>query len=125
MTPLLIKAIIFITSALIFYTVGVWSEKVQGTLKKWHLILFYLGLICDTLGTTFMSQIAGDFSLNLHSVTGTLAILLMLAHAIWATVVLRKNDEVQLAKFHKFSIIVWLIWLVPYFVGMLIGMGII
>ncbi len=125
MSPLLLKAIIFITSALLFYTVGVWSEKIQGTLKPWHLILFYLGLICDTLGTLFMGQIAGDFSFNLHSITGTLAIILMLIHAIWATIVLRKNNQKQLAQFHKLSIVVWFIWLVPYFVGMLIGMGVI
>ncbi len=125
MTPLLMKAIVFITSALIFYTIGVWAEKIQGKLKVWHLVLFYLGLICDTLGTTFMGQIAGDFALNLHSVTGTLAIILMLIHAVWATIVLTKKDEKKMETFHKFSIIVWLIWLVPYFVGMLIGMGII
>lgn len=30
---MLIYAIIFITLALVFYTIGVWSEKLQGTLK--------------------------------------------------------------------------------------------
>lgn len=123
MTPLLIKAIVFITAALVFYTIGVWSEKLQGKLKAWHLILFYLGLVCDTLGTGYMSQIAGGFDLSLHSITGALAIGLMLVHAIWATVVLIRQDTQKMAKFHRFSIIVWAIWLIPYFVGMLIGIG--
>ena len=49
---MLVYAIISITSALIFYTIGVWSEKKQGELKIWHLLVFYLGLVFDTLGTT-------------------------------------------------------------------------
>ncbi len=108
---MLIYAVISITLALIFYTVGVWSEKKQGELKKWHLIIFWIGLVFDTLGTTIMGKIAGSgFGINFHSVTGLLAILLMLFHALWATIVLKKNDEKAKASFHKFSIVVWTIW---------------
>ncbi len=121
---MLLSAIITITLALVFYTVGVWAEKLQGGLKKWHLVVFYLGLIFDTTGTTLMSQLAeGGFNLNFHGVTGLIAILLMLFHAVWATVVLVKNDEIAKQNFHKFSILVWLIWLVPYISGMVVGMG--
>jgi uncharacterized repeat protein (TIGR03987 family) len=120
---MLIYAVISITLALIFYTVGVWSEKKQGELKKWHLIIFWIGLVFDTLGTTIMGKIAGSgFGINFHSVTGLLAILLMLFHALWATVVLKKNDEKAKASFHKFSIVVWAIWLIPFLSGMFYGM---
>ena len=47
----------------------------------------------------------------------------MLFHALWATWVLYKNDENKKATFHKFSIVVWTIWLIPYFIGMMLGMG--
>lgn len=81
---MLIFAIVFITAALIFYTVGVWSEKKAGILKPWHLILFWFGLACDTTGTTLMTQLSGgSFQFNLHGVTGALAIMLMIFHAIW------------------------------------------
>ena len=121
---MLIYAIIFISLALVFYSVGVWSEKVQGNLKKWHLITFWIGLIFDTLGTTLMSEIANDgFKLNFHGVTGVIAIALMLFHAIWATKVLLKNDPAQKKSFHKFSILVWFIWLIPYISGMVFGMS--
>lgn len=120
---MLIYAIITITLALVFYTIGVWSEKIQGELKKWHLVLFYIGLIFDTTGTTIMSQIAnGGSLLSFHGITGLLAILLMLFHAIWATVVLVRNDEKAKASFHKLSIIVWLIWLIPFISGAVFGM---
>jgi len=119
---MLIYAIITISSALLFYTIGVWSEKLQGKLKKWHLAVFYLGLIFDTTGTTLMSKIAKEgFKLNFHGITGLLAIVLMLIHAVWATVVLAKNNEKAKADFHRFSIIVWIIWLIPFLSGAIFG----
>ena len=123
MSPLLISAIVFMTLALAFYTIGVFGEKKQGTLLKWHLVVFWIGFICDTTGTTIMSKIAkGGFSLNLHGITGLIALLLMAFHAIWATIILVKKDEKAKRVFHEFSIIVWAIWLIPYILGMIIGM---
>lgn len=123
MEPILMRAVIFITLALIFYTIGVWSERIQGRLKPWHLALFYFGLICDALGTSFMSKISDSSLFTLHGITGLLAIVLMFIHAVWATVVLSKKDEQKIIQFHKFSIIVWIIWLIPYFIGMFLGMS--
>ena len=121
---MLMYAVISITSALIFYTAGVWGEKINGELKKWHLAAFCLGLACDTLGTTLMGKIAGSgFDLNFHGVTGLLAILLMLFHAVWAALVLAKGDEKKRADFHRLSITVWGIWLVPFISGALFGMA--
>lgn len=123
MEPVLIRAVVFITLALIFYTIGVWSERIQGHLKPWHLVLFYFGLICDTLGTTFMSQLSDASFLSAHGLTGIIAIVLMFIHAVWATIVLIKNDTERIKNFHKFSIVVWGIWLIPYLIGMLFGMS--
>lgn len=122
---MLISAITTITLALILYTIGVWSEKIQGTLKAWHVGIFYAGLIFDTIGTTLMSKIAKThFTFNFHGITGLLAILLMLFHAVWASVVLKKNDNNLKLKFHKLSIVVWFIWLVPFVSGAIFGMKI-
>lgn len=120
----LIMAIITITLALVFYTIGVFSERRSGTLKGRHVITFWIGLVFDTTGTTIMSQMAkGQGLLSPHGITGALAIILMLFHALWATVVFRKSDERKLQNFHKLSIVVWCIWLVPYVLGMIIGMS--
>jgi uncharacterized repeat protein (TIGR03987 family) len=121
---MLVFAIISITTALIFYTIGVWSEKWQGKLKKWHFIMFCLGLVFDTLGTTLMSELADNgFELNFHGVTGLLAIVLMFVHALWAAIVLMKNNEKSRNNFHRFSIVVWIIWLIPFISGAMLGMA--
>ena len=74
MSILLIMAIIFMTLALVFYTIGVFAEKKSGSLLKWHALIFW------------------------------------------------KNDRAK-KTFHKFSIIVWSIWLIPYIIGIYIGMN--
>ena len=116
-------ASIVITLALVFYTIGVWSERLAGRLKPWHLVFFWLGLVCDTVGTGMMFDFAGGLTFDVHGLTGLLAILLMLVHAIWATVVLARRDERWIRDFHKFSIVVWAIWLVPYFSPMVMAIG--
>ncbi len=123
MSGLLLGAIVSMILALTFYTIGVFSERKAGTLLPWHAIVFWLGFVFDTTGTTLMSKIAGSgFEFNLHGVTGLIALLLMAFHAVWATVILvRKNKGAQ-QNFHKFSIVVWGIWLIPFVIGMFIGM---
>lgn len=125
MTPLLMKAVIAITLALVFYTIGVWSEHRARVLKPVHLAFFWLGLCMDTAGTMMMSRMAEGVSGGLsgaHGVTGLIAIILMMVHAVWATVVLWRKDEKAMHTFHRFSVAVWLIWLVPFVLGMMMGM---
>jgi uncharacterized repeat protein (TIGR03987 family) len=122
MDKTLLYAIVFINLACLTYTVGVWSEKIQGTLKTWHAIVFWLGLIFDTIGTTEMSLISGSLvKFNFHGMTGLAAILLMLFHAAWASVVLIRKNEKMIKGFHRFSIFVWIIWLIPMISGMIFG----
>ena len=113
-------AVMIINLALLFYSIGVWSERLQGRLKAWHTAFFWVGLVCDTLGTGMMFDYVGGMSYDIHGYSGLLAIVLMLIHAVWATVVLLKRDEKMVVNFHKFSVLVWLIWLIPYFSPMLL-----
>ena len=78
----------------------------------------------DVSGTLAMGKLSKDpFNLlDLHTLTGQIALWLMFVHAIWATYVVRKGSESSRIKFHRYSIIVWLIWLIPYFGGMIMGM---
>lgn len=111
-----------ITLALVFYTAGVFAERRAGALKPRHLALFYLGLACDTMGTSVMANISAGAGANpFHAITGALALVLMLVHAGWATVALVRGSESARAQFHRLSIAVWLFWLVPYACGVLMG----
>ena len=118
---ILLLAIVTITLALVFYSAGVWAEKIKGYLKVWHLLLFWAGLTFDTTGTILMSAITEQSTFDIHSLSGILSILLMALHAMWATIVLIRKQEQMMYTFHKFSIVVWLIWLVPYMTGVVLN----
>ena len=109
------SAMIIITSALAFYSIGVWSERISGRLKPWHLLFFVFGLICDTVGTGMMFAFVGGMQFDVHGISGLTAIILMIVHAAWASWVLLKKDENAITNFHKFSLFVWIVWLIPYF----------
>lgn len=121
----LIAAICVISSALIFYTIGVWGERLQKKLRFWHLIFFLLGLLADTIGTGLMEHIARLTHLHdeVHTVTGIIAILLMFVHAMWAIWTYTKGSEKAKEHFNRFSIVVWIIWLIPYCIGVYLGMS--
>lgn len=121
----LIMATTAITLALVFYTAGVFSERHAGKLKLPHLLMFWAGLAFDTTGTTIMTMMAQssglESGLGVHGITGALAIVLVLVHAGWATVTYVRHNAKGEANFHKFSTLVWLLWLVPYIIGLLVG----
>ncbi len=116
---------ILITLALVFYSLGIWAERIVKYLKGWHVAAFWAGFLFDVSGTWTMRIIA-TAKVNvsiMHAITGQIAIWLMFAHAVWATWVIIKGSENVREKFHRFSLLVWLVWLVPYFGGMLLGMS--
>jgi uncharacterized repeat protein (TIGR03987 family) len=124
MTPFMILSTTLITLALVFYSLGVWAERMARYLKAWHVAAFWTGFAFDVSGTLAMTKLStGPFDLlALHTLTGQIALWLMLAHAVWATYVVQKGSEKVRTGFHRYSLIVWLIWLVPYFGGMFMGM---
>lgn len=117
------SASIIMAAALVFYSIGVWSERISGQLKPWHLIFFVLGLTCDTWGTGMMFEMVGGMNFDIHGITGLIAIVLMLVHAVWAFIVIIKKDEKAIYNFHRFSVAVWFFWLIPYFSPMFFAMA--
>lgn len=124
-TKFLIMAIVVISSALVFYTVGVWSERLQRGLRLWHVVAFLLGVTADIVGTSLMEHIAKLTHQHneLHAITGFTAVILMIIHAVWAVFTYWKGSPKAKQNFSRFSIVVWCIWLIPYFIGVYIGMS--
>lgn len=122
---LFLMSFILITMALIFYSIGVWSERMSRYLKRWHVVCFWTGFVFDVSGTLAMHRMAeGRFNIfELHTLTGQIALWLMLIHSVWATQALRQGTEKARSSFHHYSLFVWLIWLIPYFGGMALGMS--
>ena len=114
-------AILLMFAALTFYSVGVWASVLASRMRPWHAACFWGGFVFDTAGTDIMRHLAGGLHWSLHTATGAAALLLMLAHAIWATRVLVKGHERTIRGFHRFSVAVWAIWLIPFVTGLVLG----
>ena len=122
MSRLFILAATTISLAFVFYTIVVFAERHNGVLKKWHTAIFWLGFAFDTTGTTLMGKLAvTGFRLDFHGITGMIALSLMAFHALWATAIILRDNEEAKQRFHKFSIFVWAIWLIPYIGGIFVG----
>lgn len=114
---------VIMSLALVFYTTGVVAERAERNLRGWHVIVFWLGLTCDGYATVLMNRLVagGQEPGIIHSVTGTSAFTLMAVHATWATWVLLRGSQQSRTRFHRYSIVVWAVWLVPYLGGMIAG----
>ncbi|MEE9461510.1 MAG: hypothetical protein V3V53_06745 [Bacteroidales bacterium] len=61
---MLIASIVLITLALVFYSAGIWAERIAGLLRPWHVVTFWTGFVFDVSGTLAMHKIAeGRFDL--------------------------------------------------------------
>lgn len=117
MSPILTGAVVGILLAAGLYSVAVFAERRAGVLRPWHLVVFWLGFAVDTTATTLMSMVTGGFNMDIHGILGVSAILIMFVHSVWATVVLVRKDEVAAAQFHRFSLAVWVLWMITLVTG--------
>lgn len=123
MPRLELAAVVLITLALLAYSIGVWAERVGKYLEGWHVVAFWTGFAFDSAGTIAMDLLEPGIDwTSSHTITGQIALWLMLAHAIWATRVVKAGTESAKIRFHRFSLVVWTIWLVPFIGGMFLGM---
>lgn len=117
MSPMVIAAVVGILLAAVLYTIAVFAERRAGELKARHLVLFWAGFAVDTTATTLMSIIAGGIEHDLHGFLGVGAIVVMLVHSVWATIVLVMRHERMIRQFHKLSLAVWALWMVTLVTG--------
>jgi uncharacterized repeat protein (TIGR03987 family) len=121
MPPIVRAAVLLMFAAFTLYSVGVWAVVLTKRLQPWHAGLFWGGFLLDTAGTELMRRLAGGFQWNLHTATGAAALLLMLGHALVASIVLLRKDEQMLRTFYRISLTVWGIWLIPFITGLIMG----
>jgi uncharacterized repeat protein (TIGR03987 family) len=121
MPRVVLAALILMFAAFALYSLGVWAVVLRRRLQPWHAGLFWAGFILDSAGTELMRRMAGGFHWTLHTASGVLALFLMLIHAVWASVVLVRREERALRGFHRISITVWAVWLIPFITGLILG----
>lgn len=126
MPPELIVPAAVMSLAFLLYTGGVWAERAAQRLSAGHVVAFWGGVLCDSTATRLMLDLIveqGGVRDWLHTLTGAAALALMIAHATWASWVLARGDEGARRRFHRLSVAVWAVWVVPYATGMVAGIA--
>jgi len=121
MPPLVLWGAILFTLALVFYSTSIWASFLNKQLKPWHIVLFGLGVVTDSIGTLFMYLNVGHLIFTAHSITGFLGLFLMIFHFSWACLVIKSHSAQQQLMCHKLSVLVWFFWLVSYISGVYLG----
>lgn len=121
MSPILITAIAAIMVAAIIYTVVVFSEVRSKTLKRWHVVMSWVGLCFDLSSTLLMSSINDGFKFNGHGGPGVTALALMALLTSTATFVVLTRHEAAKPAFHRASVVVWVLWMIAFASGIMLG----
>lgn len=120
---ILIGLILF-TLALLVYSIATWAGVIAGKLKKWHLLLFWIGLVADVSGTFIIGSVYGGFVMNTHSYLGAVAIIAILLQNIFGTKTLLEKNETWIVKFPKKVLLpVWILWMASYIAGLILSGG--
>ena len=121
MRPIILVSVISITTALILYTVAVWRNWGMKLLTTGQIILLWLGLAADVLATRMMAMSVEETTWDFHTISGYTGLTLMAILAAVGSWAKWSTQEYVLAGFHRVAMPVWIIWVVSYLTGVLLG----
>lgn len=121
MNESILLSIIAFTMALLCYTGGFLLERKVGMMEPWILAIFWLGLAFEICGAIPMFKRSGE-NITFHGVVGAIGLSLIILHNIVATFAVIKGWDVILKLFPKFSAFVYVIWVIAFITGMMMGM---
>lgn len=121
---MMIRGIVLMNLALLFYTRAVFSGRKEGLHGK-HLLIFGTGLLCDYLGTMEMSRFASLYGKapDWHHYIGIASLAGMAFHfllALTATMFHRGGAANRI--FHRVSLTIYTAWLGAFITGSIAGM---
>lgn len=121
MPATIIIATLLFTLALILYSIAIWSDRLSKKLKRWHIFVFFLGVLADGLGVWMTIKfMGGAIVFTPHAIFGFTALILMTLHFLWVLFVfVRAKPRAQ--SFYQFSLLAWSIWIVSYLSGFVTG----
>ena len=123
MNPTLIKAVVVVTFALVFYSIGVISEQRRHSLSKSILTFISLGILFDVSSTVLMIIGSGNIPITVHGILGYSALTVMLIDAVllWRHWIGHKGERVS-SKLNTYTRVAYSWWVIAYIAGAIISM---
>ena len=118
MNPVIIRAVIIVTFALLFYSIAVVTEQRKYAVSKRVLWFLTAGVLFDIASTVFMIVGSTNIPLTVHGVIGYTALLVMLADAILIWRHWGRNGSGQIPRgLHLYTRIAYSWWVIAYIIG--------
>jgi uncharacterized repeat protein (TIGR03987 family) len=123
MNPILSKAIIIVTFALLFYSIAVVKEQRNSTISKHILSFLTAGISCDIASTALMIIGSRNIPITVHGVLGYTALLAMLVDTIliWRRWMIEGSRSKVPKGLHLYTRIAYGWWLFAYIAGAIIA----
>jgi uncharacterized repeat protein (TIGR03987 family) len=123
LNSILVKAVIVVTFALIFYSIGVITEQRKHRITRRVLFFLTLGIIFDISSTILMIIGSRKIPITVHGVIGYSALILMLIETILVWCFRRKNAESDVTKgLNLYTRLAYGWWVIAYIAGAVIAM---
>jgi len=123
LNPILTRAVIVVTFALIFYSIGVITEQRKSYLSKRVLFFLTAGIIFDISSTTLMIIGSSNIPITVHGFLGYTALTVMLIDTIlvWRHWAREGNSQVP-RRLHIYTRFAYGWWVIAYIAGAIIAM---
>ena len=121
MPTIIFLSVTSITTALLCYTLVLFLNRKTKTLTVKQFLILSLGVITDLIGTAMMKSLTDEIRYDLHTISGYLALILMLVMSAIALFALVRKYQPFLTNFSKYYFPVWIIWLISYVTGVVLG----
>jgi uncharacterized repeat protein (TIGR03987 family) len=123
MNSTLIKAVVVVTIALIFYSIAVVTEQRKGRISKNVLIFLTLGVLFDIASTTLMIVGSRKIPLTVHGVIGYSALTVMLIDTVLIWLYWRKSGSQPVSRrLNLYTRLAYGWWVIAYIAGAIIAM---
>ncbi|UCG54891.1 MAG: hypothetical protein JSV32_01335 [Dehalococcoidia bacterium] len=118
MNLVIIRAVVFVTFALVFYSIAVITEQKKSAVTKRVLLFLTGGVLLDITSTALMIVGSTNIPLTVHGIIGYSALLVMLIDAIliWRQWVRYTGAKISKG-IHLYTRIAYGWWVVAYIVG--------
>jgi uncharacterized protein with PQ loop repeat len=121
LNPTIVKAVIVVTFALLFYSIGVITEQRKKSITKFVLAFLTLGVVLDITSTVLM--IMGSSGITYHGFIGWSALSVMLIDAILIWRYWLKNKSAAVSRgLNLYTRYAYGWWVVAYIAGAIIAM---
>jgi len=123
LNPTLIKAVIVVSFALLFYSIAIVTEQRKSLISRRVLLFLMVGVTCDIASTTLMIIGSGNIPITVHGFLGYTALLVMLIDTVLIWRFWTKNGSASKVPrgLHIYTRIAYSWWVIAYIAGAIIS----